>query len=36
MNKKEILSKLKELDLDKKEYIILSGASLVLQDIKSH
>ena len=33
MNKEEILKKLKKLVLNKKDYIILSGASLVLQDI---
>ncbi len=33
MNKKEILEKLKELPLDKEKVIIISGASLVLQDI---
>lgn len=33
MNKIEILNKLKELELDKEKYIIISGASLVLQDI---
>lgn len=33
MDKKEVLKKLKDLELDKKEYIIISGASLVLHDI---
>lgn len=33
MNKEEILEKLKTLDLDKNKYIIISGASLVLQGI---
>ena len=33
MNKKEILKKLDELDLDREKYIIISGASLVVQDI---
>lgn len=33
MNKLEILEKLKELELDKKEYIVISGASLVFHDI---
>ena len=33
MNKKEILNYLKKLDLDKEEYIIISGASLVLHDV---
>ena len=34
MNKEEILEKLKELPFEKSDYIILSGASLVLQDIE--
>ena len=33
MNKKEVLKKLKELKLDKNEYIVISGASLVLHEI---
>lgn len=33
MNKEEILKKLDELDLDREKYIIISGASLVVQDI---
>ena len=33
MNKEEILKKLEELELDKEKYIIISGASLVLQEI---
>ena len=33
MNKQEILDKLKKLDINKKNYIIIAGASLVLQDI---
>ena len=33
MNKKEVLKKLKELNLDKNEYIVISGASLVLHDV---
>ena len=33
MNKKEILNYLKKLDLDKNEYIVISGASLVLHDV---
>ena len=33
MNKEEILQKLKKLKLNKKDYIIISDASLVLQDI---
>ena len=33
MNKNEILQKLNELDLDKNKYIVISGASLVVQDI---
>lgn len=33
MNKKEVLKKLKELDLDNNEFIVVSGASLVLHDI---
>lgn len=33
MNKEDILNKLNELKLDKDKYIIISGASLVLQDI---
>ena len=33
MNKEEILYKLSKLELDKKEYIIISGAALVLQDL---
>ena len=34
MNKQEIIDNLKKYNLDKKEYYILSGASLVLQNIK--
>ena len=33
MNKREVLRKLKELNLDKNEYIVISGASLVLHDV---
>ena len=33
MNKEDILNKLNKLKLDKNKYIIISGASLVLQDI---
>ena len=33
MNKKEILNYLKKLGLDKNEYIVISGASLVLHDV---
>lgn len=33
MNKKEIVSKLKELELDLEEVIVISGASLVMQDV---
>lgn len=33
MNKKDILNKLSKLKLDKDKYIIISGASLVLQNI---
>ena len=33
MNKQEIFNKLDKLDLDKKQYIVISGASLVVQDI---
>ena len=33
MNKVEVLEKLDKLDLDKNNYIIISGASLVVQDI---
>ena len=33
MNKQEILKQLNNIDLDRKDYIIISGASLVLQDI---
>ena len=33
MNKHDILKKIKELELDKNEYIIISGASLVLHDV---
>ena len=33
MNKKEIISKLKNINLDLKEIIVISGASLVVQDI---
>ena len=34
MTKKDILNLLEKYDLNKKEFIILSGASLVLQDVK--
>lgn len=34
MNKKEILSKLNELELDKDDYIIIGGSALVLHNIK--
>ena len=34
MNKKEILIKLNELDLNKKDYIIIGEAALVLHNIK--
>ena len=33
MDKKEVLKKLKELEINKDEYIIISGASLVLHDL---
>ena len=33
MNKVEVFEKLDKLDLDKNNYIIISGASLVVQDI---
>lgn len=33
MNKQEIFDKLDKLDLDKEQYIVISGASLVVQDI---
>ena len=33
MNKQEIFKKLDELELDKDKYIVISGASLVVQDI---
>lgn len=33
MNKEEILKKLKKLKINKKDFIVISGASLVLQDI---
>ena len=33
MNKIEVLNKLKELDLNKNDYIIISGTSLVLHDV---
>lgn len=33
MNKKEIISKLKNINLDLKKIIVISGASLVVQDI---
>lgn len=33
MNKKEVLSKLKKLELDKEKYIVISGASLILHDV---
>lgn len=34
MNKKEIINILKELNFDKNEYMVISGASMVLQGIK--
>lgn len=34
MNKKEILKKLEELDLDKNKYLVIGGAALVCQGIK--
>ena len=34
LTKKEILSKLKKLDLDVTQYVIISGASLVLHNLK--
>lgn len=33
VNKQEIFDKLDKLDLDKEQYIVISGASLVVQDI---
>ena len=33
LNRKQILEKLNKLNLDKNEYIVLSGASLVVQNI---
>ena len=33
MNKEDILKKLKKLELNKKDYIIIGGSSLVMQDI---
>ena len=33
MNKQEIFKKLDELELDKDKYIVISGASLVVQDM---
>lgn len=33
MKKNEVLNKLKELDLNKEDYIIIAGASLVLHDV---
>ena len=33
MNKQDIINKLNELDLDKEKYIVISGASLVVQGI---
>ena len=33
MKKEEIFKKLDELELDKEQYVIISGASLVIQDI---
>ena len=35
MNKEEIFEKLNELDLDKEKYIVISGASLTVQEITS-
>lgn len=35
MNKKEILDTLKKLDFPKNEYIVISGASMVVQEIKN-
>ena len=34
MNKKEIIKKLQEYNFDKNKYIVLSGASMVLQKVK--
>lgn len=34
MNKQEIIDNLEKYNLDKNEYYILSGASLVLQNLK--
>lgn len=33
VNKQEIFNKLDKLDLDKEQYIVISGASLIVQDI---
>ena len=35
MNKKEIINKLKEYDLDKNEFVILSSSAMILKDIKN-
>ena len=36
MNKKEILRVLENYNLDKSNYIVISGASMVLQDVKEY
>ena len=36
LNKNDILETLKKYNLDPKEYIVISGAALVLQDIKEY
>lgn len=36
MNKQEILSKLNELSINKQEYIIISGAAMVIHEIKEN
>ena len=35
MNKKEIFEKLNNLEIDKKDFIVLAGASLVVQKVKT-
>ena len=35
MNRKEIIEVLNKLDLPKSEYVVLSGASMVMQKVKS-
>ena len=35
MNRKEVFEKLKELPLDKKDYIVLAGASMTVQKVKN-